>query len=186
MSATSTTTTIDETPRVWLGCLACYGAGALVGHWFDAVDADEITVADVHRGSGRNYSQCEELYCLDHEYLPVDGELSPHEAAEWGRVLASVDEQVRPALRAWVASGSYVAEGDGDLPSLPDFEERFCGEFDSFQEYAEQLGEDIGLLDGVPDEISAYFDWAAWARDLAFDHETADAPIGVYVFRNAA
>lgn len=28
-------------PRVWVGCLACYNGGALVGAWVDAVDAPE-------------------------------------------------------------------------------------------------------------------------------------------------
>lgn len=182
---TTATTTTDETPRVWIGCLHCYNAGALVGHWFDAIEADEVTLADVHRGSGRGSASCEELWCLDHENIPVSAEMGPVEAAKWGRLLTSVDEHLRGALCAWVTSGSYVAEGSGDLPSLSDFEERYCGEFDSFREYAEQLADDIGLLDGVPDEVARYFHWDAWTRDLAFDHTTADAPGGgTYVFRS--
>lgn len=40
---TMTTTSTDTTPRVWVGCLACYNAGRLVGDWHDASDADEVT-----------------------------------------------------------------------------------------------------------------------------------------------
>ncbi|WP_144882177.1 antirestriction protein ArdA [Microbacterium paraoxydans] len=40
----------DTTPRIWVGCLAHYNAGRRVGEWFDAIDGDEITLADVHRG----------------------------------------------------------------------------------------------------------------------------------------
>ena len=79
-------------------------------------------------------------------------------------------------------SGDYVEEDDG-LPSVSDFEERYCGEWGSFREYAEQLADDIGLLNDVREEIARYFDWDAWARDLMFDYTTEDAPAGVYVFR---
>ena len=118
----------------------------------------------------------------------------------WVGCLSEVDDSLRPALCAWVESGDYVAEGTGDLPSISDFEERYCGawenrycghweerycgHWDSFREYADQLADDIGLLDGVPEEIARYFDWQAWSRDLAFDYSTYDDPKGgVFVFR---
>ena len=176
---------VGGTPSVWLGCLSHFNAGALVGDWFDAIDADEVTVADVHRGSGRDGSHCEELWVFDHEGIPVSGEMSPHEAAEWARALTGVDEHLRPALRQWVASGDYVAEGTGDMPSISDFEDRYCGEWNSFREYAEQLANDIGLLNDAPEELARYFNWDAWTRDLAFDFTTAPAPAGgVFVFRS--
>ena len=179
------TNTLDSTPRVWVGCLHCYNAGRLVGEWFDAVDADEVTLTDVHRGAGGSRGGCEELWCFDHENLPVRGEMSPHEAAEWGSSLASVPEHQREALCAWVRSGDYVAEGTGDLPSIPDFEDRYCGEWESFREYAEELADGTGLLSGVPEAVARYFDWAAWTRDLAFDYTVEDASGGgVFVFRN--
>lgn len=36
----NTITAEDTTPRIWVGCLAHYNAGRLVGEWFDAVDGD--------------------------------------------------------------------------------------------------------------------------------------------------
>ena len=74
-------------------------------------------------------------------------------------------------------SGDYVAEGNTDLPSISDFEERYQGHWDTFAEYAENLA-------GVPEEIARYFDWQAWARDLAMDYSVHAAPVGgVFVFR---
>lgn len=179
-------TTTIETPRVWIGCLHCYNDGELIGNWFDAIDADEVSLADVHRGSGHGSASCEELWIMDHEYLPVRGEMSPHEAAEWAKSLTGVNEHLRPALRAWVESGNYTAEGKGDLPAVPDFEDAYAGEWDSFREYAEQLADDIDLLRNVPEEIKGYFHWDAWTRDLAFDYTTAPAPRGgVFMFRNS-
>lgn len=180
------TTTTQPAMQVWIGCLhCCYNSGRLVGEWFDATDADEVTLADVHRGSGGSRAGCEELWCFDIDDMPVHREMSPAEAAEWGRVVDEVDEHLRPALVAWVRSGNYVAEGTGDLPSVSDFEERFAGEWSSFREYAENLAEDIGLLRDVAEEIARYFDWEAWTRDLAFDYTVeAAADGGVYVFRS--
>ena len=105
-------------------------------------------------------------------------------AAEWGRVYTEVGPEHWPPLCAWVESGDYVAEGDTDLPSVSDFEERYQGHWDSFREYAEQLADDIGLLADVPEEIARYFDWQTWSRDLAMDYSTYDDPEGgVFVFR---
>ena len=189
-SATDTTTTIiptggDTTPRVWIGCLHHYNSGYLVGHWFDAATADEVTLADVHEGSGLDCAECEELWVFDHENIPVRGELDPLTAAAWGKCLAEVDEHLRPALCAWVESGDYVAEGTGDLPSISDFEESYCGAWESFEDYAREVADLIGLLTDVPEEVANYFDWDSWTRDLAFDYSTYDDPDGgVFVFRN--
>lgn len=182
---TTTSPATDTTPRVWLGCMHHYNSGYLVGAWFDAERADEVTVADVHEGSGLRYVECEEIWIFDHENIPVSGEMSPADAAAWGSALNEVDERLRPALIAWVRSGDYVANGDTDLPSIPDFEERYCGEWRDFDDYAQQLADDIGLLDGVPEGIARYFDWRSWTRDLAFDYSTyASLDGGVFVFRN--
>ena len=41
---------------------------------------------------------------MDTDGLPIAREMSPAEAAEWGALLADVDEWQRDALAAWVAS----------------------------------------------------------------------------------
>ncbi|MBC9927232.1 antirestriction protein ArdA [Leucobacter sp. cx-169] len=181
----TTSTDIETTPSAWIGCLACYNNGRLVGAWFDAETADTVTLADVHDGANHVRRDCEEMWVLDHENIPTKGEMSPSEAAEWGRVIVSVPERDRPALCAWVASGDYIAEGAGDIPSVNDFEERYAGHWDSFRDYAVDFAEDIGLLNDAPETLATYFDWDAWARDLAMDYTTvaAGGGCGVYVFR---
>ena len=181
---TTTSSATDTTPRAWIGCLACYNAGRLIGDWFDAATADEVTLADVHEGSGLDYAECEELWVFDHENIPVRGELDPLAAAAWGQVYTEVDPEHWPALCAWVESGDYVAEGNSGLPSISEFEDIYLGQWESFEDYASELAGDIGLLAGVPEEIANYFDWSAWTRDLAFDYSTYDDPDGgVCVFR---
>ncbi len=78
-------------------------------------------------------------------------------------------------MRQRVASGDYVTEGTGDMPSISDFEDRYCGEWNSFREYAEDLADDIGLLSEAPEELARYFHWDAWTCDLTYDFTTAPA-----------
>ena len=107
------------------------------------------------------------------------------DAAAWARALNEVSDHQRRALCAWVESGDYVAQGDGELPSITDFEERFAGEWESFDDYAHDLAESTGLLTDAPEELARYFNWKSWISDLAMEHTTADAPNGgVYVFRS--
>ena len=174
------TTLTTVRPSVWIGCLACYNEGILNGRWFPAEDADEATPDDLHQ----NPTHHDELWVFDHEGFPVGtGEMSPTTAVQWGELFDEVGEVQWSALLAWVETGYYIAAGD-NLPSASDFEERYCGCWESFADYATQLAEDIGLIDGWPEEAQRYFNWAAWIHDLKFDYTVADAvDSGVFVFR---
>lgn len=172
--------------RAWIGCLACYNGGMLTGEWYDALEAGEVTADALHVDAGMLAPVShEELWVMDHEGLPIKGECSPAEAQEWAEVLMEVGEWQRDALIAWVQSGDYIAQGTGDLPAVGDFEERFAGEWDSFEDYAYDFIDSTGMLHGVEESLVVYFDHAAFARDLAYDYTTMDAPGGgVYVFHD--
>lgn len=182
IAATSTT------PSAWVGCLACYNAGRLIGEWFDAEAAAEITLAQVHGGAARVHPGCEELWCFDDEGIPVRGEMSPYEAAQWAETISEADEHLRPALFAWVLSGSYTAQGDAaqgstDLPVVSDFIDRYLGEHDSFRGYIEELCRETGMFQGVSEDLERYFDWDRYAADERHSYLVLDAPAGgVYVF----
>ncbi len=181
MSATTTTE-----PMVWIGSLAAYNAGHLIGAWYPATEAADVTIADLHRGTGVPYTDDDELWVMDLEHMPVTREMDPLEAQRWGDLYEEVGPEQWPALCAWVRSGSYTAEGDSDYPVVSDFEEQFCGTWASFQEYADELAADTGLLRDVPEDLQSYIDLGRWARDIESDYSTEDAPGGgVYVFRNS-
>lgn len=94
------------------------------------------------------------------------------------------DEWQRDAFRAWHASGDYIADGMG-LPVLSEFEERYSGEWRDFRDFADEMADECvigGSEDGL---LVRHFDYAAWARDLAFDYWTVPTEHGgVYVFRS--
>ena len=174
MSATLEGCRTSTAPRVWIGCLSCYNAGRLVGDWHDAEDAAEVTPEDVHGGPTTH----EELWCLDIEGFPRGtGEMYPSTAAAWGDLYGEVGETQWDALLVWVETGCYIADAD-DLPSTSDFEERYCGCWDSERDYADQLADDLGVWAEVPEHLHGYFDIDAWWRDERQDYAIADASDG--------
>lgn len=178
------TATVTE-PMAWIGSLAAYNAGHLIGDWYPATEAADVTVADLHRGTGVPFTDDDELWVLDLDGdWPVRREMDPCEAQRWGDLYTEVGDSQWPALCAWVRSGAYIEGGDG-MPSVADFTECFAGHWSSFQDYAEDLAEDCGLLRDIPEELVSYVDLSRWASDIESDYTTTDAPTGgVYVFRD--
>lgn len=175
----------DIEPRAWIGCLACYNHGDLVGDWYAAAEAADVTVAGLHAGSGIDFVErgCEELWVFDHEHIPEKGEMDPARAAAWGERIDAVPAWQRAAFLAWTRTGSHIVDAD-DLPVISDFEERYCGEWTHFQEYADHLVDETNILDGASEEAQRYFNYDAYARDLAHSYTTATCDDGgVYIFR---
>lgn len=67
---------------------------------------------------------------------------------------------------------------------IADFEERYCGEWTTFREYADHLVDETNVLDGASEDAIRYFNYDAYARDLAHAYTTATCDDGgIYVFR---
>lgn len=64
------------------------------------------------------------------------------------------------------------------------FQDQYAGTYDSLAQWAEELSEETGLLDSMPRNLRAYFDFEAYGRDCELDGSvwTADTPAGVAVF----
>lgn len=168
----STITT--NTPKAWVGCLGCYNAGSLNGNWVDGEVAGDISlsVKTVERESyfrdGNTVTVCatcgsDEFWVFDHENFDglISGECSPMEAQEKAELLSSVEENEREAWRAWLSNGM--------TPDLDTMREAYYGEFASDYDFAVNIVEESGYLANVPENISNYFDYEAYARDLMFD-----------------
>lgn len=168
--------------RVWVGCLACYSAGELRGQWFDATAAGDVVPEMLHTRPTSH----EELWVMDTDNAPEGyaREMSPAEAQVVADRLEQLEEDERDPFTAWCANvGESLETVDVD-----DFRESFMGVWQSFDDYAGQLADDVDLFHGVPDDHPArtYFDWSGWTRDLIIggDYWTHDTAAGVYVFRS--
>lgn len=172
----------ESKPSVWIGCLACYNEGRLIGEWYDLDEVAGATIQELHDAVSRPVSDHEELWVFDHENLPIEGECSPLDVAPWSQAYERLGDDLWSAFCAWEHSGDDSSE-DGSLEA---FEDQYAGRWNSFEDYAKELADGIALLDGVHEEVARYFNWQAWTRDLEQEYATASAPSGgVFIFRSA-
>lgn len=175
MSGYRTTT---EEPRAWVGCLACYNDGRLVGEWVDGSEAGDCVPC-------RRFGH-EEWWVFDHEGYAgtLTGECSPVEAQRVAETLEALPDYVdRGAFAAW------VSECGGDLDGVDGFEESYRGAWDDLGAFALELFEDTspssevrGLVDSWP---FTCLDWDRAGRELVMggDVHTVDNPDGgIWVF----
>ncbi|MGW1836946.1 antirestriction protein ArdA [Streptomyces sp. NPDC002067] len=172
-----------DTPRVWIGCLACYNAGYLMGDWYDADTADLVTPGDLH---GRE-TQHEELWVMDHENFhgTIAGECSPHHAAQIAETLREIPAHERRPFAAWFSE--YGDIGDDLAKALERFRDQFRGEHDSEADFARERAEE-GLAAEEQQLLTRWpfdaIDWERASRELFCGaYSSIDAPGGgVYVF----
>ena len=163
----------NDTPNVYIACLACYNAGRLHGVRVDAVDADVIGAAQVAMQAECGHT--------DNDWAIHDqegfGHVTPSESMSFTD-LAALGAAIEEHGAAYLA---YVGNVGSDYATPEGFADSYVGEYASKLDYAYSYVEDTGMLDGVNQLITSYFDYEAFARDLFMDgHTFTDG----YVFRD--
>ncbi|WP_328310207.1 antirestriction protein ArdA [Streptomyces sp. NBC_00442] len=168
-------------PRVWIGCLSCYNGGRLTGDWYDADIANLVTPEDLH---GRTTSH-EELWVFDHENFcgALEGECSPHEAAEIAEALADLSEDETGAFASWV---EMFGQQSGRAQWVEKFRDDYRGFHDSEADFAREWFEETSDTA----EVARLTEWPF--RDIDWDSASHElftggflakrAPGGIYVF----
>jgi antirestriction protein len=159
----------EDTPKVWIGCLAAYNAGELHGRWVQATDLDELESARVHviRTSPvwKSGGMAEEHAVMDYDGF---GSLSAA-LGEWPdfKTLAVVGEAIEKHGEVFIA---YVEACE---PTLNDevasgFDDAYRGEWDSENAYAEDFISECGFagVQQIPDELLPYLDMDMIAREI--------------------
>ena len=180
------TETSETSRRIWVGCLHCYNSGELTGEWFDLATTLEgdITLETVHT-HGKLTGSCEELWVMDHEGFGDRGEGNVSEFyAEHEAITDRESRGIDPD--AWAA---YVDNMGADYATVDGFEESFRGFYESGEDYAAELMEDIHgeTLANLPDVLRYRIDWAGVWRDLEAGGDNWSAELGwrrVAIFRN--
>lgn len=191
--------------EVWIGCLACYNDGRLMGNWVPASEADEWTTQRLHASQGIAVTEAgdliggdgwdsphEELWVMDLDNAPegFHREMSPHEAQMLSDAMYEIERQLSEAeiepYFMWVSDHYSAATVDTLADYVDEFQDAYCGEWESFIAYAMDLADEIGAIPAEHSWPQSYIDWDAAARDLAMDYSTyyAKDHSGVYVFRN--
>lgn len=193
---------IDNKPRAWVGSLAAYNNGTLIGDWFDydaiPTEAGDWVQEMAERGivpawadeerAERAALAHEELWVFDHEgYAPLrKGEGSPWEFREAGEfIYETLEEGELDPFAAWYSNAHQDEELTDEL--VEEFREQFAGRFDSEADYARELLEETGALAEVPEFLHNFIDFERYARDLRYGSEIWSAYAGegqVWIFRS--
>ena len=133
--------------KVWVGCLACYNNGDLVGDWFDATEAPTSeqafreAVPQHAKLEAEDPNPHEELWVFDHEGSPVEGEYSPNAAQQYAGWISELEDEQAEPFRLWLAnSGEGLTED-----SVERFQEDYAGRFDDLSDYVAEIYPDTEL-----------------------------------------
>ena len=98
-------------------------------------------------------------------------EINQASLKDWFDRWADLDDDT--ATRVRILLDHYGMDSDAALEHADDLQ-LFEG---TPVEYAEQLVDDTGMLDGAPEELKRYFDYEAFARDLLAGGDIAEIDI---------
>lgn len=165
---------------VYVGTYKKYNEGSLFGMWIDleaVSDAEEF------------FEVCRELHKdeEDPEFMFQDYQGFPEElyhesisVEDVEKILAFValDDDDREMLEAFCEC--YGGDAT-DAGNIEDVRERCMGQFDAFQDFADQCADEKLACMNAPEFCTLYFDYEAYARDLKYDFSVSD---NGYIFRD--
>lgn len=150
----------------------------------DCTDGDTESSCQTCKGTGRVYS-AEEYAIHDYDDMPESfGEYCGLQAiADYVEFIETIesdtclaDDEAQALAKAMIENWHSVDLAESAL-------ENFVGVYDTFREYADESADEmLSCHENLPDIVSRYFDYEAWARDLAIEMTALDLPDGVAVF----
>lgn len=174
-------------PRIYVASLSDYNDGILHGTWLDAAVEHDDLQTGIHQmlaasPTARRYGEPAEEWAI-HDVEGFGGlSVGEYESVERITAMAKGIAEHGLAFAAW------VADVGGDAADTQRFEEAFLGSWDSAEDYARQLVDDLGTpngLHGFDEWLLSHIDYSSIARDLTLggDNTVVEKPGGgVWVF----
>ena len=146
------------TMQIYVGTYAKYNDGNLFGKWLDLgayTDRDDFyeACAELHADE-----EDPEFMFQDWEGIPDDMISESHVSPECWTLLDAYEKYDEGAVNAYCYCFGEWNEKD--------FNERYRGEYDSWEHMAEELLEETGQLGEIPESLRYYFDYEKYANDL--------------------
>ena len=166
-------------PAVYVGTYHKYNCGSLFGMWLDLTTfASYEDFCEVCRFLHRDEEE-PELMFQDMENFPdawYNESGLDEDTFDLILQYADLDDDERRAFDAYIEN-----KGSGrDAEVFDDFRDKYVGEFDSEEEFAEHIADECGMLDKVPESFKQYFNYQRLAADLfVSDYDFFDG----FVFR---
>ena len=167
-------------PAVYVGTYGKYNSGSLRGVWLDLTtfaDYDEFLAVCryIHRDEREPEFMAQDFTDFPREFY-TEGFMSEREF-DVIQEFAKLDDDDKEAFEVYVAA---FGSSRDDVSIFDNFREAYQGKWDSEEDFTYNLVDEIGFLQGVPDSVANYFDYAAVARDLFIDDYYFDSG---FVFR---
>ena len=167
----------DGNPSIYVGTYGKYNDGSLCGLWIDLTTFDDCEdfvnfCKAIHADEEDPELDAQDRECLP-PYLNGDELFFEDKWEQLKDYLELCDRYDADAVNAYISCF--------DLNSLGHFEERYQGEYDSEEDFAEYLVNELYDLDRIMGNLSSYFDYEQYARDLFMGDYTMEDG---YVFIN--
>lgn len=107
----------------------------------------------------------DEILCADAEGF-AENFVSSHDFFDLKGWLVWIEAAEKSHLDIEIIAAYCDNMGDWSEDSVASAEECYSGTFDSDEDFAEDLADQTGLLNSVPDNLRYYFDMGRWAHDL--------------------
>lgn len=172
-------------PAIYVASLADYNNGVLHGAWIEAARDPADIKADIDAMLAQSGEpSAEEFAIFDYDQFG-QCRIHEHDSVELVARIARGIAQHGNAFAAW----AEVNEGAPER--FDDFTEAYVGQYDSVQDYAEQLIDDLGYTDELaklPESLRRYlrFDTEAMAQDMEQGgdiYTVGSRDGGVWIFR---
>ena len=165
----------EETPAIYVACLASYNAGKLFGQWIDCTQGYDHVMDEIKAMLSNSDEEIAEDWAI-HTYhgfhkIKLDEWQDIHTVCEIAEKLAEYDEL------AEVFSMLY-----NDFTSLDEavsmMEDNYIGCYESEQDFIYEYVESACILEGVADNIKRYFDYDALLKDMEYGGDVFSILVG--------
>lgn len=154
-------TNSNDTPRIYVACLASYNEGKLFGQWIDLDIGYEFVQESIRDMLADSPSQGEEWAIHDYENIPFhvsEWEDIP-ELCETIETLLSCDYDRDLVIEVKEYFGFSFSE------AVEYLEDNYVGEYENLGEWAEDFLNETGQLCDLDKNLIYYFDYDAYGRD---------------------
>ena len=155
----------NNTPKIYVACLASYNAGILHGNWIDldGTETLEDRISEILKASPED--DAEEWAVHDHEFC---GHLSEYAGTNTLNAIQEAFEKVEAEGIDWEVFCEYCAHLGHDIEAgqVEMFSEAYAGTADTLEDWCIEFLEETGQLESIPENLRHYFDYAAYARDM--------------------
>ena len=171
-------------PRIYVACLASYNAGILHGEWIDLDGSEDIGERIGHILRSSPVDDAEEWAVHDHEFC---GSLGEYPGVKTLNSLQQAFSYASSERIEWELFCEFCEHVGYDIgaDAVEKFRDSYSGSASSLVNWCYGYLEGTGMLESIPENLRFYFNYEAFAHDMAMsDVFTVEHGGETHVFYN--